>query len=910
MKRRLIALTVITALLFASVAAGVGSAQTTPPEVPDTLRAFSIVPPGQEGEITAAELLSGNYGPHYEDQLPMYASLVKDDDVADDELATYFHSMQFGPGQTTERTYAPTTGATVHRDNMGIPHIYADDLTKASFALGYVSAEDRMFEMDIFRHAGRGTLSELLGPGPDDAFLEMDINTRREGYTPDEVRNMFDRWDNKFGALGDTLQAGLRAYADGINQYIAELQTAPQRCSSEYQATGNPCPEPHPADWNVSDTLFLVILQLRIFGETAGAELENAGFYAHLQKRLGKKLGARVFADFLFQNDRKSPTTIPASEGRYPSQNLGKIKRKSFAIPDQAPQEAEEETRRQEQREATLRSLGFPTGAMSNALLVSGAESASGNPLQIGAPQVGYAVPSFFMDIDVHVPSANVHYRGPAVPAASVLIPLGRGADFAWSLTTGFSDAVDTKIEKLCNPEGGKPTKDSEHYMYKDKCRKMQSREESFVVKATPPPPGTENPPRTETRTFYRTVHGPVFDRGTVKGKPVAFVKNRFFWKKELDSVAAFYKWNTEIRSVRDFRKAASEFSMNFNSFYADAEDIGWFHVGYLPKRPKGMHPSLPTWGTGKWEFKGRFPFKKHPQVINPDRGWVANWNNKPSVSWKNTDHCCGGKFGAIQRVSLLQDQMHDLLDGAGKADLSDLVDVIRTAATQDTRGVYLGPRLTRWAEGVASGDPNLKSALDTVKTWIQSGAHRHNKDDDDEMDNGPALALFDTWWTTLVHRIYDDELGEDGYALLRTPIADYSPTGGSSFFFDFSSYLQNLFNRKTKKRLARDYCDDRTTGKKESCKELVGAALKAAYDKLVEEQGAEMNQWVVAAENIVFQELGAGSVDPIPWQNRGTHNHVVEILRDAGLPPYVQPSPSPSGSGSPAPSPSGSSPP
>src|SRR5687768_18037160 len=101
-----------------------------------------------------------------------------------------------------------------------------------------------------------------------------------------------------------------------------------------------------------------------------------------------------------------------------------------------------------------------------------------------GAPQVGYANPAFFMDIDVHVPSANVHYRGPAVPAASVLIPLGRGADFAWTLTTGYSDAVDTKIEKLCNPEGGEVAKDAEHYMFKGKCRKMESRVETFEIAA------------------------------------------------------------------------------------------------------------------------------------------------------------------------------------------------------------------------------------------------------------------------------------------------------------------------------------------------------------------------------------------------------------------------------------------
>jgi hypothetical protein len=71
------------------------------------------------------------------------------------------------------------------------------------------------------------------------------------------------------------------------------------------------------------------------------------------------------------------------------------------------------------------------------------------------------------------------------------------------------------------------------------------------------------------------------------------------------------------------------------------------------------------------------------------------------------------------------------------------------------------------------------------------------------------------------------------------------------------------------------------------------------------------MATWTVPAENIVFQELGAGSVDPIPWQNRGTHNHIIEILDDANVPPFVAPQPSSSpsggGSGSPSPRPSGS---
>jgi hypothetical protein len=86
----------------------------------------------------------------------------------------------------------------------------------------------------------------------------------------------------------------------------------------------------------------------------------------------------------------------------------------------------------------------------------------------------------------------------------------------------------------------------------------------------------------------------------------------------------------------------------------------------------------------------------------------------------------------------------------------------------------------------------------------------------------------------------------------------------------------------------------------KQTCKAIVGEAFVAAYDALVAAQGADMNAWTLPPENIVFQELGAGSADPIPWQNRGTHNHIAEVLGDAGLPPFTIPEPAPSGSASP----------
>lgn len=878
MLRRFVALFVLAGTISASLLTSVGAA--APPAVADHLRAFSIVPPGQEGNVTAAELLSGDYGPHFSDQLEMYASLIDDADVTEEELSKYFHSMQFGPGADIESEYSPKAGVTVYRDSFGIPHIYADTLDNASFALGYVSAEDRMFEMDAFRHAARGTLAEFVGPGDDDANLKMDIETRKHGYTDEEVQKMFDDLDDKFGETGKQVQTGLQAYADGINARIAEIRMNPTECDAAYQATGNACP-PNPEDWEVLDTLFLVVLQLRVFGETAGGELGQAALYSHLTKDLGNKLGARVYKDLARQNDPASATSIDPVDGKFPSQALGRVQRASFAIPDNAERLSEQETRAIRNREEVLRSIGFPTGPTSNAIIVSGSNSKTGNPLQWGAPQVGYAVPSFFMDIDVHAP--GVDFRGPAVPGASALVPLGRGSDYAWSLTTGYSDAVDTRVELLCDPKGGEAKQDSNGYMFKGKCLEMESRQETFTVTPTPVDPGQ---PRRETRTFYRTKHGPVFLRGQVDGKPVAFVKQRMFWKKEIDSVPQFLKWNTQITDVEDFDAAAENFTMSFNAFYVDHDDIGYFHVGLYPKRAPGVHPSLPTWGTGEWEWQGRLPYSSHPKVIDPSSGWLANWNNQPARGWKNFD---GLKFGAVHRVELLQDKLESLF-ATGKADTSDLVDVAREAATQDTRGLYLGPKMVKAAAAAVGSDAKDAEALAAVQTWVQAGAHRKNKDRDETMDESPALVLFDEWYTTLVRRIFDDEIGADDYDLVPAPISDYDPTQGSVFWFDFSSYLENLFRKSSREAYARNYCDNMDTAKVETCSQQIAEAFKQALAKVRAEHGESMTAWEKPAENIVFREFGAGSVDPIPWQNRGTHNHIVEVLSDASAPPAGQP--------------------
>jgi acyl-homoserine lactone acylase PvdQ len=878
--RRSIALLLLVAVVAALV---VTPATAAPPIKQDHLRAFNITPPGQDGLVTAdeyAEFEAGAcdpcFGPHYQDQLEMYASLVEDPNVTEEEIEVYLHQMQFSPVSPGD-PYEPREGVQVFRDNFGVPHIYGDTIEDATFGMGYVSAEDRLWQMDVFRHAARGTLASFVGPGDDNAYLEMDIDTRREGYTEEEITEMFEKFDDKFGEIGIQVQEGLQAYTDGVNAYIDENAFSPNR-PFEYEGTGNLPPAPDP--WTVEDTLFLVVLQLRVFGETAGGELQNAGLLDHLRDRLGRAKGNAVFEDLLFQSDPNSPTSIAAGEANFQTQNLGEVDPKAVAIPDNAATVASKQAAREKSRNSILAEMGFKKPS-SNAIIVSADESETGNPLLLGGPQVGHSVPSFFLDLSVHAP--GVDFRGPAVPGASALIPLGRGTDYAWTLTTGYSDAVDVRAEVLCEPEGGEADLQSNGYRFKGECLEMEERTETFDVSS---PPGSTEPPSSEERTFYRTQHGPVFQRTLVNGKPSALVKERFFWKKELDSIPAFYVWNTQVDNIDDFEDAAREFTMSFNSFYVDSEHIGYFHVGQYPVRKKGMSPMLPSWGTGDWEWQGRRSFSKQPQIIDPDTGWIANWNNKPTAGWDNYD---SAKWGSIQRVGMLQDQLHDLLDGSGKAVLSDLLDVIGRAATQDARGLYLAPGMLRKAAkkipDVEADAAVYEQAMGLVDEWVEGGAHRTNLDRDDTMDSGAALAIFDLWYEKLVHGVFDDELGEEGYeAFAGVPIVDHTPADGGGFWFDYSSYIKNLLNRSTRKaRFSMNYCNNFETDKKETCTTQVAAALVAAIAELKEAQGDDPSAWTSPAENLSFGAQGAGSVPDIPWQNRGSENHLVEVLSDAG---------------------------
>jgi len=162
---------------------------------------------------------------------------------------------------------------------------------------------------------------------------------------------------------------------------------------------------------------------------------------------------------------------------------------------------------------------------MSNAILVGATRSATGHPIFVAGPQLGYFFPEVVLEYDLH--GGGIDVRGVAVPGEPYVV-IGRGKDFAWSATSSNSDIVDTFVETLC---GG----DDLHYLYKGACRAMTTFD-AGVLRGNPGGPDTKV-------IFHETVHGPVTGYATANGVRVALAQERATRGREIVNLV-LPSWN------------------------------------------------------------------------------------------------------------------------------------------------------------------------------------------------------------------------------------------------------------------------------------------------------------------------------------------------------------------------------
>jgi len=374
--------------------------------------------------------------------------------------------------------------------------------------------------------------------------------------------------------------------------------------------------------------------------------------------------------------------------------------------------------------------------------------------------------------------------------------------------------------------------------------------------------------------SFKETVHGPVSGTVTVQGKPYAVANLRSSRGRETTSGFIGDALNSGPRSPKEFLKGTRGFSMTFNLFYVDHKNIAFISTGRLPIRARGTNPSLPTLGTGKYDWRGFLTQSQHPQAINPKSGVIKNWNGSPARGFGSADSNWGSQ--SIQRA--------DLLTGFKRRNrLIDVLRVVNRAATQDLRAVRVWPVINRVLAGGPAPDERSQQAVNLVNAWLTKGASRLDRDLDGKIDD-PGAAVLDQSWDALSQAVLSPVLGDlaaPGGPLGQLESRDASPRtkNGSSYGEGWYGYvykdLRSLLGEPVRGAYSRRYCGN---GDLAACRASLWAVIQSSADALAASQGTDPNAWRSDAteERITFTP--GVLTDTMRWANRPTMHQLMEF--------------------------------
>ena len=373
----------------------------------------------------------------------------------------------------------------------------------------------------------------------------------------------------------------------------------------------------------------------------------------------------------------------------------------------------------------------------------------------------------------------------------------------------------------------------------------MDKRTEAFMVR------DANGAKKKVVESFYRTVHGPVISIDEKNN--IAYSKSFSFRGTEAQSVAAYMKANW-AKNLMEFEKAASEFTMSLNWYYADKEgNIAYYHVGKYPNRNDEIDQRLPTPGTGEYEWEGFLPFEKNPHVINPENGYVVNWNNKPAGTWTNGE--LSMYWGKDNRVQ----QFINGMETRDKVTLEDLNEINYTASFAQLRTHYFKPLLIKTLDKYKDNDENYQYLRNQLDSWNNL---KEDTNKDGFYDAGIAT-FFDEWWKILHDKLFQDSLGEM-YGLTKE-ITDHRY--GATLAYKILNEEQTNF----------DWV-------RENPEQIILESADEAFDKL-QEKGTNVEDWrspiktmTFGGKSLIGVPHSKGPTTSIIEMNRGSENHYIEM--------------------------------
>ncbi|GAB2572323.1 penicillin acylase family protein [Spirosoma areae] len=552
---------------------------------------------------------------------------------------------------TLKGTTAPVT---VVFDDKAVPHVFAQNDQDLYFAQGYLTARDRLWQMEFQTHAAAGRISELVG----ERAVELDRFSRNLGMVYGAEQTLKGMQDDP------TTRDALNAYSAGVNAWISKL--TPANYPIEYKLLGY-APEP----WSPLKCALL----LKQMTSTLASGADDL-----LMTNVLRKYGAAVTAD-LFPDypTREDPIIPPGTKWDF----------EPLPIPA-----APKDTTINDLIAKFDAGLRRPTPEIgSNNWAVGAQKSATGYPILANDPHLSLSLPSIWYQMQLVSPTVNVY--GATLPGAPNVI-IGFNKDVAWGVTNVGADVLDFYAIRF---------KDNtrREYWHDNQWKPVRTRIEMIKVKGKPD----------VVDSVLYTHHGPVVYKPGAK----AFRKNipvgyaaRWIAHEPSNEMACFYRLN-RAKNFADYRKALAYYvapAQNF-VFASNQNDIAISPNGRYPLKWKGQGKFLLDGTDPADDWHGFVPADQNPLVKNPPRGFVSSANQSSTdptypyyINWAFAPYERGRRIN--QRLTTMQratpDSLRTLQNDNFNLRAADALPVMLSNVT------------------VSQLSQAQKKAFDTLKAW------------------------------------------------------------------------------------------------------------------------------------------------------------------------------------------------
>jgi penicillin amidase len=543
---------------------------------------------------------------------------------------------------------------TVTRDSHGVPTIEAGSPEDLFFAQGYVTAQDRLWQMDAMRRFGAGELSEILG----EDLLKIDREQRILGLRAAAAKalEMASPRDRSY----------FDAYARGVNAFI---MTQGGRLPLEFRVLGY-APKP----WRAEDSVVIANQMVK--------DLNYHYFFDALgHEKILAKLGPELTADlYVNRSWHDRPPTVMREEVQQP-----------------APSDSEDEDDDDEDDAGSDNAITWQTNPASSAQaeavpvngsnnwVISGAHTVTGKPLLSNDMHLGYQMPNLWYE--AHLRSGSLDVAGVTLPGMPYVI-VGHNQRIAWAFTNVGPTVTDVFIENF-NAQG--------EYQTPQGWTQPQHRLEVIHVKGKPD----------VTVNVRITRHGPVITE-LVPGetRPLALR-----WTLYDGLRIPFFDVNA-AQNWEEFQRAFSLLDApGQNVVYADVDgNIGYHATGKVPIRAAG-DGSLPVSGADNaHEWTGYIPFDKLPSVYNPPSGIIATANAR--ITPDDYTYSISMEWEAPWRAA----RIYHVLESGRKFSVADTLG-LETDIHSDS-DLFAAERFVYAVDHVAKSSPRAKRAADLMRNW------------------------------------------------------------------------------------------------------------------------------------------------------------------------------------------------